>query len=158
MRNLLVSALEKINELQARTITVGQSLPPYLLIGLLWWLSAEADDRARENDLRASMVITSLNQYNTKLDQFDTAMNVRQNCINAVNGRNNNIQNWHDLYEFIRIQSPNATEFADKAQADFDAKPNNQPQTVEANCADFPEPDPVQIPRILIEEGIITDE
>lgn len=130
-------------------------MPPYLLIIFVWWLSAEAEDRARLEDSRSAEVLTAVNEYNIDQNHYEAELDLRRNCIREVHARNNNIQNWHDLYDFLSLQGPEEAEFAAKLQADFDAKPNNKPLSIEGHCAEFPEPTPVEIPPILIEEGLV---
>lgn len=150
----LASWYARLREWLKEPIQRGTSIPPYILIAVLWVLSGRSDDRARERDAFESDVRAALIQYQVADDSYDNAWALRNNCITRVDNRNNNITNWHDLYDFIRTQ-PNGEVLAGKLQEDFDNKPSNQELSIEKDCAQFPEPNPVVIPPILIEQGLI---
>lgn len=155
---LLVSLYERARKWMGEPIKRGQSLPPYILIALLWWLSGQSDDFARREDAKNDAINAALIQYQSDRDEFQNQKEARNTCISAVEGRNNQITNWKDLFAFLSLQSPEAAEFSKELEQDFDSKPRNQPTTVEIACADIAEPEPVVIPPILVEEGIISNE
>lgn len=148
------AAWRKVNEVLDRKVSVKQTLPPYLLIGLLWWISTEADANARESIERQNDIAVAQAQYSNNLDVANLQQQQRAACIGRVESRANNIGNWHTLYDYLRVDL-GAVEEADELQAEFDAKPENQPLSIEKDCAEFPMPAEVEIPQILIDEGIV---
>lgn len=130
---------EKLNEFRKQRITVGQSLPPYILIGLLWWLSVQSDRIDREEEVRENAIQLAILEYDQARDDFIIKTRVREACEDRVELKNNNIQNWHDLFIFLSLQ-PGAEEFTQRLRADFDSKPGNQPLDVETECAKYPIP------------------
>lgn len=157
--NLLTRAWLKIKEIALRDIKVYQSAPPYILIGLLWWLSGVSDDRAREEQRIRDATQLALVEYETRQDAYTQALEEREECETQVTARQNNIDNWHGLYNSLRIAFPGeeSQELIDQLQLDFDSRPNNQPLDVDTHCAAYPIPSPPIVPQILIERGLVND-
>lgn len=155
MTNPFKSAFNILRDLLNREIKVKESLPPYLLIAALWWLSGQSDSRAREADVRQQEIQIAVAAYNSDQNNANAMKRDRSACIARVEAREVNLINWHEYFDSLKILSPRLTDYADQARAAFDSREQNKPLTVSKDCREFPEPDPVVIPPILIEEGIV---
>ena len=154
MARVFRSAYDRTKNFMNRTTTMSQVLPPYLLIGLLWWIGVESDARERsEERVEAAINIAEI-RYITDLQLAAQKADLRQDCIDDVSGRNNNIENWLNLFEFLRNE-PGAQEFAARLEFDFSNRSRNRKLDIESYCIDFPEPEPVEVPGILVQEGIV---
>lgn len=159
MARAIRSVYGKIRNFLNGQTTRGQVIPPYLLIGLLWWISIESDARERAEERVESEINIAEVQYIKDLQLRDTQMDLRKDCLDDANGRNNNITNWQNLFDFLRSeQSPGLDEFAARLEFDFNNRPRNRILDPVEYCRDFPEPGPVEIPKVLIEHGIVPEE
>lgn len=132
-------------------------MPPYILIAVLWWLSGVSSDRARAEEAHDNTVQIAVFKYNQDVNNYERALLDRKRCIDTVEIRNNAITNWLELFAFLRSQGPEAAEFAQELENDFNSKESNRIREVEIDCVDFPEPTPPVVPRILIEEGLVDE-
>lgn len=151
----LKQTYQKLKEFLNREIKVRESLPPYLLIGILWWATSNADDQSRARDLRRGEIELAIQQYENATEQYEDQVALRKDCIDDVNGRNNTINNLAFIESFIRTIDEAA---ADEFRRQYQAQPNNQPKSIELDCIAFPVPQRPTIPFILIEEGIISED
>lgn len=152
--NLLASLYGRTRNWLKEPTPRGQTLPPYLLIAVLWVLNGRSDDIARERDAQATAIFSASENYGRELKIFENANNIRLDCIDGVEDHNRYIRDFHAIFEFIRVQpSPSAATFADSLQQDFDQR--NPIQEIETECAPFPPPVPPEVPQILIDEGLV---
>jgi hypothetical protein len=142
----------RLKEFLNRDIKVRESLPPYLLIGVLWLLSVQAAEESRNRDERRGDIELAIQTYENATEQYEDQVALRKDCIDDVNTRNNTVSNLAFIETYIRSLSPTA---ADKFAAAVKAQPNNQPKSIEIDCVGFPVPKHPIIPQILIDEGII---
>lgn len=131
-----------------------------MLIAILFLLNNAASDRARAAEEKDTAIRLAQQQYESDIKVYDNAVADREACIGRVDARQNNIDNWHSQFDSFRafadyLGSDALRQYADAAQLEFDSKPNNQPLTVELDCASYPIPNPVEIPPVLVEEGIV---
>lgn len=134
-----------------------------MLIGLLWWISTESDANARAADRRTADIQIATTQYQSDVDFYNNAKADRDDCIRGVEVRQNAIDNWRAYFDSLRafavaLNAPLLVEYATAQQKEFDSREHNQPLTVEKDCKDFPPPEVVPVPLILIEEGILPDD
>lgn len=119
----------------------------------------ESDARERDEERVEAAINIAEVQYIKDLQLRDTEMDLRKDCFDDANGRNNMITNWQNLFDFLRSEeSPGLDEFAARLEFDFNNRPRNKILDPIEYCRDFPEPPPVKAPRILIEHGIVEEE
>lgn len=162
MVQALRMAMQRFRSFLDRDIKVKESLPPYLLIGVLWWLNGISDDNARATDARINQIQVAITTYDTQRDLREKAITDREACIGRVESRQNMIDNWHANFEAMRVfadtfNSQSLRDFAINSKTEFDSKENNQPLSVEEYCKDYQIPPVVEVPPILIEEGIVSE-
>lgn len=119
----------------------------------------ESDARERDEERVEAAINIAEVQYIKDLQLRDTEMDLRKDCLDDANGRNNQINNWQNLFDFLRSEeSPGLDEFAARLEFDFNNRPRNKILDPIEYCKDFPEPPPVEVPRVLIEHGIVPEE
>lgn len=131
-----------------------QILLPYLLLGVVVYLQGLTDDQERERDKKQDDVQLALVEWEASMENYQQALDLRDDCIDDVNGRNNMIANWKFFINYVRPINPDS---ANAFEKQFDAQPNNQPKTIERDCKEFPVPEKPEPHAILIEEGVIRE-
>lgn len=153
MAKAIRSFYEKVKKFLNGQISRKAAIVPYLLMGVLFYLLGLSNEQAREQDLKTAEILAAQVEYQNTVDTYYGKLAIRKDCIEDVNGRNNNIMNWHKLYDFISSLSEKGAMYAASLKADFDAR--NPAKSIEEDCKRYPEPEFPVIPPILIEEGII---
>lgn len=111
-----------------RTTTIGATLPPYLLIGILFLVQHQAE-KANDRDTAKAAVIAL---HQASVGNFN-------DCVFTARGRQANKINFYGLYDVLRVQAPQAAPFADKLQAVFDENFNKNRVKVPEDCLTLPE-------------------
>ena len=104
-----------------RTTTIGQSLPPYILIAVLF-LIQRGTESANEKEEAKQAAVVNFND-----------------CVQTTRSRISNQENWYDLFEVIRTLGPDAVGLADRLQEGFDGRFDKNIVRSPSGCLELPE-------------------
>lgn len=130
-------------------------IPPYIgilaIVGILAYQDDKEDDRnaaEAEQVAFSASVDRAQQEYNLALFEYQTKVQQRDSCINAVANRINNRDNWLSLYDTFDDKFPNLAEVTLELREKLDI---NSPVLRIEDCPPVAEP-PVP-PAILLIEG-----
>jgi hypothetical protein len=69
-----------VNKFGQRKLTVWQSLPPYILLAIIWFVTSDTNQH-QEEDIQ--QILTYL-EFDFKQDSYETNLLLRQVCLIAV--------------------------------------------------------------------------
>lgn len=143
----LKSLLRRLRDAGNAKQKVKWSLPPYLLLGIIWWASSSAD--TEQNDAAAIIVQKAIaaQEFENARQSYEQEVLARELCINAARTRTNSRETFFAIIDEVTV---NNQEINTELHAIVD---ENQPALSISDCdRTNPEPNLPIPPTILTED------